>query len=425
VSPKPSICRTQTQIFIGALRTPVPCWGGNKDEINHENTTIAPCPSPLGCRVSLGSGFVFGNIRRFHLQNGTVAQNKPANEFVGIVVGDQHSGSICPTSTNHDWAPNGGIEVRVDGVGNAHNCRRTLKTRLRCRLLSGGVAGTISSVITNPLEVIKTQLQASGSSGRNPVTVAKQIITQDGLSGFFRGLPPTLVGIIPARSVYFYSYQTCKKALGPYFTEGSPTNALVSGFLAGICSNTLTNPIWMVRTRMQILPSVGQKTYAGYGDAIGSIWAQEGFKGFYKGIFASYWGCTEGALQFIVYEQIKTRLLQRENVRRKAARLPTTDQLSKQSYFWAAALAKGIASVATYPHEVVRTRLREQATSGVFRYSGMWQSIALIAKEEGRAGLYSGMGIHLVKVVPNSALMFLTYELVHAWLDKINVLDSK
>jgi solute carrier family 25 protein 33/36 len=273
--------------------------------------------------------------------------------------------------------------------------------------------------------VIKTQLQTSGSAGRDPATIAKQIMSQDGIPGFFRGLPPTLLGIIPARSIYFYSYQSCKKALGPYFTEGSPANALVSGFVAGLSSNTLTNPIWMVRTRMQILPAAGQKAYAGYGDAIGSIWKQEGFGGFYKGIMASYWGCLEGATQFLIYEQVKTRLLRKENARRAAEGLPSTDQLSKQSYFFSAALAKCLASVATYPHEVVRTRLREQATSGVFRYTGMWQSIALIAKEEGRAGLYSGMGVHLTKVVPNSALMFLTYELVNAWLNKIEVVESK
>jgi solute carrier family 25 protein 33/36 len=153
----------------------------------------------------------------------------------------------------------------------------------------------------NPLEVIKTQLHTSGSAGRDPMTIAKQIMSQDGIPGFFRGLPPTLLGIIPARSIYFYSYQSCKKALGPYFTEGSPANAFVSGFLAGLSSNTLTNPIWMVRTRMQILPAAGQKAYAGYGDAIGSIWKQEGFGGFYKGIMASYWGCLEGATQFLIY----------------------------------------------------------------------------------------------------------------------------
>ena len=82
----------------------------------------------------------------------------------------------------------------------------------RNSLFSGGVAGTIASCITNPLEVIKTQLQSSNTAsgdlalGRgHPVTVAKRIMEADGVAGFWRGLPPTLVGIIPSRSAYFYA----------------------------------------------------------------------------------------------------------------------------------------------------------------------------------------------------------------------------
>ena len=59
---------------------------------------------------------------------------------------------------------------------------------------------------------------------------------------------------------------------------------MVAGFLAGIAGNTLTNPIWMVRTRMQLLidHNAGQKQYAGYGDAISTIFREEGVAGFYK-----------------------------------------------------------------------------------------------------------------------------------------------
>jgi hypothetical protein len=42
----------------------------------------------------------------------------------------------------------------------------------------------------------------------------------------------------------------------------------------------------------------------------------------------------------------------------------------------------------------------------------MFQSIALIAKEEGRRGLYSGLGPHLMRVVPNTAIMFMSFELL-------------
>lgn len=201
---------------------------------------------------------------------------------------------------------------------------------------------------------------------------------------------------------------------------------MISGLIAGLAGNTLTNPIWMVRTRMQLLvdSGAGQKVYTGYRDAVSSIFREEGIGGFYKGIVASYWGCAEGALQFLVYEQMKTRLLKRENARREQMGLSQTDKLSKATYFFSAALAKGLASVLSYPHEVARTRLREQARSGVFKYTGMWQSIGLIAKEEGRQGLYSGMGVHLLKVVPNSAIMFLTYEIVNAWLDQFTIVEE-
>lgn len=299
------------------------------------------------------------------------------------------------------------------------------------RFLSGGAAGTVASCITNPLEVIKTQLQSSNTelikAKGHPIEIAKRIFQQDGVPGFFRGLPPTLVGIIPSRSAYFYAYQRTKKFLSPKLPEGSPGNALVAGFLAGITGNTLTNPIWMVRTRMQLLidHNAGQKQYAGYGDAITTIFREEGIGGFYKGITASYWGCAEGSIQFIVYEQLKTRLLEKQNQKRIDQGLPTTQDLPKATYFWAAAASKALAAVATYPHEVARTRMREQAQSGIFKYHGMWQTLGLMAKEEGAKSLYSGMGVHLMKVVPNSALMFLTYEIVRGWLDGYTVVSHE
>ena len=121
----------------------------------------------------------------------------------------------------------------------------------RQRFLSGGVAGTVASCITNPLEVIKTQLQSSNQevmfAKKTPIKVASTILERDGIPGFFRGLPPTLLGIIPSRSAYFYVYQRTKSFLSPRLQEGSPGNALVAGLLAGIAGNTLTNPIWMVR----------------------------------------------------------------------------------------------------------------------------------------------------------------------------------
>lgn len=303
-------------------------------------------------------------------------------------------------------------------------------------LLSGGIAGTIASCITNPLEVIKTQLQSSNVSraahgeyaaaSGHPVTIAQRIFADSGIAGFFKGLKPTLIGIIPARSIYFYAYEQSKQALGKtWLPEGSVGNAILSGFAAGVASNTVTNPIWMVKTRMQLLAdhTAGQVAYNNYGEAIKSIMKEEGIGGFYRGLTASYWGCTEGAVQFVLYERVKSHLLKTLNEERLKEGLPPTDELPKAKYFFSAAFAKGIASMLTYPHEVARTRLREQARSGVFKYNGMWNTIGIIAREEGRSGLYAGMGVHLTKVVPNSAIMFLAYEVVNSWLNTFTATD--
>ena len=102
-------------------------------------------------------------------------------------------------------------------------------------------------------------------------------------------------------------------------------------------------------------------------------------------------------------------------------------KLSAWEYTVAASTAKMIAIIATYPHEVVRTRLREQAINGAFKYTGFLNSLSIIAKEEGIRGLYGGMGLHLLRSVPNAAVMFVTFELVSNFLDKqtVPIINSK
>jgi solute carrier family 25 protein 33/36 len=80
--------------------------------------------------------------------------------------------------------------------------------------------------------------------------------------------------------------------------------------------------------------------------------------------------------------------------------------------FGTAASAKLIAAMITYPHEVLRTRLRQAPVNGVVKYNGLVESFKLILKEEGVTALYGGMTAHLLRVVPNAAILFFCYELV-------------
>lgn len=81
-----------------------------------------------------------------------------------------------------------------------------------------------------------------------------------------------------------------------------------------------------------------------------------------------------------------------------------------------AASAKFVAACICYPHEVIRTRLRQPAENGVRKYTGLIQCTRTIFREEGFRALYGGMTTHLIRVVPNAAIMFFCYEaILHRW----------
>lgn len=277
---------------------------------------------------------------------------------------------------------------------------------------AGGLAGCISAAVTAPLEMVKTQLQASVMKQASPLEVVQKIWTMDGPRGFYKGLGPTLVGVLPTRAIFFWSYNETKKALSQCLGNG-PLSHLASAFSAGVLSNTITSPLWMVKTRFQILAdtSKGQKAFKTYNEVMSAIWKEEGFRGFYKGMLASYIGCTEAAIQWMMYEQAKIMADARAEQRRKDG-VANADHLQNAEYFVAAAASKALAILAAYPHEVVRTRLRERAQMGIFKYDSFVQALQLITKEEGIRGLYGGMGLHLMRSVPNAAVMFVAYEIL-------------
>ena len=65
--------------------------------------------------------------------------------------------------------------------------------------------------------------------------------------------------------------------------------------------------------------------------------------------------------------------------------------------------------------QVIRTRLRQPLVNGKMKYTGLLQTLQLVIREEGARSLYGGLSAHLMRVVPNAAVMYAIYEGVLRW----------
>lgn len=184
---------------------------------------------------------------------------------------------------------------------------------------------------------------------------------------------------------------------------------IFAAMTAGATGTVLTNPLWVVKTRFMVRCSLvmflcscqtsSERHYRNTFDALRIIYSTEGIRGFYRGLGPSLIGVSHVAVQFPLYEKFKVWFKPAD-----AEDFPTSVILGASS------LSKCLASIATYPHEVIRTRLQNQTSSdkAVNKYRGVIHAFTLIVKEEGWLGLYRGMGTNLARTIPNSALTILT-----------------
>jgi solute carrier family 25 folate transporter 32 len=157
-------------------------------------------------------------------------------------------------------------------------------------------------------------------------------------------------------------------------------------------------------------------------DCVVRITREEGPITFYSGLVPSLIGVSHVVVQFPVLEYLKHVLTppdwpnhHNDPTHPHANPLP----LPLHRFIIAIIISKAIASGATYPHEVLRTRLQNQY-GGILnpnaKYKGLWHAFTSVLREEGARGLYGGFGVNLVRTVPSSLVTILGFEGVRSWL---------
>ncbi|KAI9657535.1 MAG: hypothetical protein M1831_004151 [Alyxoria varia] len=353
----------------------------------------------------------------------------------------------------------------------------------RINTFSGGVAGVASGIVTCPLDVIKTKLQGQGGfrprstfrtaaasssipnngnghqhaapSYRGLFGTASVIWKQDGLRGMYRGLSPMLLGYLPTWAVYMTVYGSSRDYLYTQ-TDNKWLAQMCASLTAGASSSLVTNPIWVIKTRLMSQVGVNASKdhqppwhYNGTLDAARKMFRAEGIQSFYSGLGPALLGLTHVAIQFPLYEYCKLRFTGVEMGQQVAG--DTREQGNHTLGVLAATfVSKVCATTATYPHEVLRTRLQtqqrrravlehqrnsmrdpsavghitsragetssssasSQKPAEIPRYTGILATCRTILREEGWRAFYYGMGTNLVRAVPAAMTTMLTFETV-------------
>jgi solute carrier family 25 folate transporter 32 len=160
--------------------------------------------------------------------------------------------------------------------------------------------------------------------------------------------------------------------------------------------------MFVVRTRLQTeavhnLVHPNNKTRSTIVQTVQQLYAEGGLPTFWRGMTANLLGLMHVAIQFPIYEQLKSKFRERRN---KGEGDETTVDL-----LLASGLSKSTASLLTYPHEVIRSRMMDARTSVTF--VGTCRRIYVT---EGAKGFYTGLPISLIRVIPNTMLTFWVYE---------------
>ncbi|KAL9671927.1 hypothetical protein QQ045_009500 [Rhodiola kirilowii] len=177
--------------------------------------------------------------------------------------------------------------------------------------VAGAAAGVVSTLICHPLEVLKDRLTVSPVSYPNLTVSIGRIYKDSGVGGFYAGLFPTLVGMLPYSTCYYFMYETMKKS---YCTTQkkkslSRMEMLFIGALSGFTASTISFPLEVARKRLMVGALEG-KCPPHMVAALSEVIRNEGLAGLYRG-----WGASclkvmpSSGITWMFYEAWKDILL--------------------------------------------------------------------------------------------------------------------
>ena len=167
--------------------------------------------------------------------------------------------------------------------------------------IAGLTAGSIATLVVHPLDIVKTRMQLYRGSSSTPTTRISTMQVLRGLRenpqplrALYRGLTPNLLGNASSWASFFFFKARFEQALlslkkGEEKPSLNPSDYFIASALAGVGVQCLTNPIWVLKTRMLSSDRGAVGAYPSMISGAQQLWKVEGIRGFYRGLGIYRW----------------------------------------------------------------------------------------------------------------------------------------
>jgi hypothetical protein len=250
-------------------------------------------------------------------------------------------------------------------------------------MIAGTVAGMLSKLVEYPFDTIKVWKQTS----------TKQSEQNLGIRALYRGISAPLAASMVENAINFtvYGWTTRfakSQGIRPEFSS------VIGGAAAGFCVAHLHTPVELIKCRMQ----VGEKLLIK--DMIKN--PRELFRGYGATLVREIPG---GMIYFGTYEAVVQTIA-------KFQGLENRDQVGGIGFMTAGSIGGMAYWTLIYPADLVKSRQQTQTSP-----QPAFEILKEVYKSNGVRGIFSGLGITLIRAIPANAVIFYAYETVSKLLE--------
>ncbi|KAL1925359.1 uncharacterized protein VTP21DRAFT_242 [Calcarisporiella thermophila] len=279
----------------------------------------------------------------------------------------------------------------------------------------GSIAGAVGATVVYPIDLVKTRMQNQRSKVvgeilyKNSWDCFKKVVKNEGLLGLYRGLGPQLVGVAPEKAIKLTVNDLVRGKLKNKDTgEIWWGYEVIAGGTAGGCQVIFTNPLEIVKIRLQIQGEMAKHIEGVPKRSATWIVRNLGIVGLYKGASACLLrDIPFSAIYFPAYAHLKRDVFHEGRDGKK---------LSIGELLLSGGIAGMPAAYLTTPADVIKTRLQVEARKGQTTYSGITDAARKIMREEGFRAFFKGGVARVLRSSPQFATTLMVYELLQKWL---------